>query len=192
MEELINLMGFDIHYRTDDGNYEITNFPEFPQETEKSKMFFKIIDKSKFYDRNIQFPNRLNLIQEVYEIDYNLFNKFNLDELFEFIKKHKNRFINTDTFFKVKLDYENNKCVFTINFYTISEDGLIFVENINELIDIISIEHDIEKFSEKFKDISSREDINIPNEIEYIPILPLIWLDFDENNDLIYFEGFKI
>jgi hypothetical protein len=79
----------------------------------------------------------------------------------------------------------------SITYYTLTDNGSKTIENINELLDFIFIHYDTKKFTKKFKQKRIEKKIQIPNDIEYIPLIPLLWLDFDEFGNLKYFEHFQ-
>ena len=142
--------------------------------------------------RNIQFPIKLDITERIVEIEYDFIDFFSIEELFDIIEKDKNRFINTDTFFKVKLVYENKKSIISIIYYTISNTGTTEIKNINDLLDFVFIHYDTKKITKKFIKPRMKKYGEFPNDVEHIPILPLLWLDYDENYNLKYFTHFKL
>jgi hypothetical protein len=190
MKNKVKLMGFNFEYLEDEKKYEILDFPDFPQETKQSKVLFNEIEKTKFYNRNILFPIKLDITQRVKELKYKGIENFTFLDLFDLIVEDKDRFLNTDTFFKVQLTYENKLCVISITYYTICENGTSKIDNIDELLEFIFVYYDRKKFTKKFKK-NTKKIFDIPNEIEYIPVLPLQWLEYDECENLLYFQEFN-
>lgn len=192
MKEINDLYGFKVIHNKEDENYEILGFPHFPQETKQSKKLYYQLEKENFKKRNIQFPIQLNITERIVEIDYNSIEFFTIRDLFNAIYKDKNRFINTDTFFKVNLVYENKKSFLSIIYYTISDDGDTTIFNIHNLLDFVFINYDTKKFTKKFIKPRRLKYGENPNDIEHIPLLPLLWLDYDKKNNLKYFTHFKL
>lgn len=186
------LSGFELKYNKELENVEILDFPHFPQETLKSKNLFYQLEKINFTNRKIEFPIRFNIIQRIVDVDYNNIEFFSISDLFNLIEQDKNRFINTDTFFKVSLEYQNKSSFISIIYYTLSETGETKINNINNLLDFVNIHYDTKKFTKKFINPRKLRGIKTPNDIEHIPLIPLLWLDYDENNNLIYFNHFKL
>lgn len=192
MELTNDLYGFNVIHQKDKGIYEILNFPHFPDETSQSKKLYYELEKENFNRRNINFPLRLNITERIVEIDYKVIAFFTIRELFNLIEKDKNRFINTDTFFKVNLVYENKKCILSVIYYTISNNGSTTINNLNDLLDFTFIKYNKKKFSKKFIKPRKKKYGDTPNDIEHIPLLPILWLDFDEFNNLKFFEHFEL
>lgn len=191
MKKLFDLYGFKV-IQGQDESVSILNFPHFPQETKQSRELYFHLEKDNFMKRNIQFPIKLDITEKIVEIEYDFIDFFSIEELFDIIEKDKNRFINTDTFFKVKLVYENKKSLISIIYYTISNIGTTEIKNINDLLDFVFIHYDTKKFTKKFIKPRMKKYGEFPNDVEHVPLLPLLWLEYDENYNLKYFTHFKL
>jgi hypothetical protein len=191
MKKEKDLFGYKVKHLKDEKKYTILDFPNFPQETMNSRIIFSKIERDNFYERDIHFPIHFNITERIIEIEYKNIEFFTIKDLFRVIEKDKDRFINTDTFFKVKLFYENKCSVLSITYYTITNDGSTTIENINDLLDFIFIYYDKKNFTKKFIKKRIEKNSKIPNDIEYIPLIPLLWLDFDECGNLKYFNHFR-
>lgn len=192
MKERNELYGFKVIHNKEDKNYEILGFPHFPQVTKQSKKLYFQLEKENFKKRNIQFPIQLKITERIVEIDYNSIEFFTIRDLFNVINKDKNRFIHTDTFFKVNLVYENKKSYLSIIYYTIGDEGDTTILNIHDLLDFVFITYDTKKFTKKFIKPRRLKYGENPNDIEHIPLLPLLWLDYDKKYNLKYFTHFKL
>lgn len=193
MKKIDKLEGFEVEYCDDNKNVIIKKFPHFPQKTSSSKKLYQNIEKINFEEKEIMFPIKLNITERLVDIEYDKIDFFTIEDLFDLIVRDKNRFINTKTFFKVELVYKNKKTSqLSIYYYTIKEEGETIINNIENLLDFVFVEYDIEKFTKKFIKPRKKKYGNSIIDIEYIPLLPLLWLDYDENNDLIYFNHFKL
>lgn len=193
MKKIDKLEGFEVEYCDDNKNVIIKKFPHFPQKTSSSKKIYQNIEKINFEEKEIMFPIKLNITERLVDIEYDKIDFFTIEDLFDLIVRDKNRFINTKTFFKVELVYKNKKTSqLSIYYYTIKEEGETIINNIENLLDFVFVEYDIEKFTKKFIKPRKKKYGNSIIDIEYIPLLPLLWLDYDENNDIIYFNHFKL
>jgi hypothetical protein len=193
MKKLNKLEGFDVEYCDDKKNVVIKNYPHFPQKTSSSKKLYQNIEKINFEEKEIMFPIKLIITERLVDIENNKIDFFTIEDLFNLIVRDKNRFINTKTFFKVELDYKNeNTSQLSIYYYTIQEEGETIIKNIENLLDFVFVEYDMVKFTKKFIEPRKKKYGNSIIDIEYIPLLPLLWLDYDENNNLIYFNHFKL
>lgn len=192
MKRVKDLCGFPVFHNEEEKIYEILDFPHFPQETKQSRQFYYQLEKDNFNKRYFQFPIKFNITERIVEIKYENIEFITLQDIYDIIEKDKNRFINTDTFFKVDLVYENKICVLSILYYTICDNGTTTIQNIYDLLDFTFIKYNTKKFTKKFIKPRMKKYGNIPNDIEHIPLLPLLWLDYDENYNLIYFNHFKL
>lgn len=192
MRKLFDLYGFKVIQGQDKKSVKILNFPHFPQETKQSRKFHYELEKYNFTTRNIQFPIKLDITERKFEVDYGSIDFFTLQELFNIIEIDKDRFINTVTFFKVKLVYENKKSIISIIYYNINSNGNLTIQDINELLDFTFIHYDKKRFTKKFINPRIKKYGEFPNDVEQIPLLPLLWLDYDENNNLKYFNHFQL
>jgi hypothetical protein len=192
MKRVEDLYGFPVFHNEEEKRYEILEFPHFPQDTKQSKQLYFQLEKNNLNRRCIQFPIQFNITQRIVEIQYENIEYFNLKDIFDVVEKDKNRFINTDTFFKLELVYENKTSILSILYYTICDNGNTTIHNIDDLLNFIFIKYDTKKFTKKFIKPRMKKYGNIPNDIEHIPLLPLLWLDYDENYNIIYFNHFKL
>jgi hypothetical protein len=192
MTRVKDLYGFPVFHNEKEKICEILDFPHFPQETKQSRQFYFQLEKDNFNKRDFQFPLQINITERIVEIKYDNIEFITLPEIYDIIEKDKNRFINTNTFFKVDLVYENKICVLSILYYTICDNGTTTIQNIYDLLDFTFIKYNTKKFTKKFIKPRMKKNGNIPNDIEHIPLLPLLWLDYDENYNLIYFNHFKL
>ena len=192
MKRVKDLCGFPVFHNEEEKIYEVLDFPHFPQETKQSRQFYYQLEKDNFNKRYFQFPIQFNITERIVEIKYENIEFITLQDIYDIIEKDKNRFINTDTFFKVDLVYENKICVLSILYYSICDNGTTTIHNIYDLLDFTFIKYNTKKFTKKFIKPRMKKYGNIPNDIEHIPLLPLLWLDYDENYNLIYFNHFKL
>ena len=188
--EIDDLYGFKVKHKKEEMVYEILDIPPFPQQNILSKKLYNEIEKVNFNYRKIEFPINLVINEIVKEIEYDKIKNFTFLDIHKLIQDDKNKFINSNTFVKIQLTYENKICKISFFYYTIQENGNFIFNSIDDLIDFIFITYDKKIFSQKFIKFDKKKFKNIPNYIEFIPNIPLQWLEFDEKNDLIYFDFF--
>ena len=188
--EIDDLYGFKVKHKKEEMVYEILDIPPFPQQNILSKKLYNEIEKVNFNYRKIEFPINLVINEIVKEIEYDKIKNFTFLDIHKLIQDDKNKFINSNTFVKIQLTYENKICKLSFFYYTIKENGNFIFNSIDDLIDFIFITYDKKIFTKKFIKVGKTKFKNIPNYIEFIPNIPLQWLEFDEKNDLIYFDFF--
>ena len=191
MKDLKEFLGFKIEYKDNQNLYELSDFPNFPDDTPQSKKIFDSLEISNFNKRSMQFPIKVNIIQKIKDVKYKDVKCFTLRDLYNVIKSDEELFINTNTFFKVHLEYENKVCVFSIFYFTISEDGANFIKNADVLLETIEAHYRKKKFLKKFVENKKFKKSNCPNYLQYIPLIPLSWLEYNKNNELCYIEYFE-
>lgn len=192
MRKIDELFGFKVLHNQEEKNYEIFDVPIFPQETIQSKRLYSEIERYNFLTRDVNFPLKLDITERVVEVEKKVIEFFSMRDLFNVIERDKNRFINTDTFLKVNLVYENKKSILTIIYYTISSEGTTEISSLDKLQDFIFITFNKKKFTKKFITPRSSKYGCVCNDIVNIPLIPLLWLDYDSNNNLKYFEHFEL
>jgi hypothetical protein len=108
------------------------------------------------------------------------------------INRDKHLFIGTDTFFKVKFSYEENFPILKIIYYTIdNEKGQIDCFSMNMLLNIIFINYNQQQFTKRRVNyLQNVVGLNM-DEIRQIPILPVQWLNFDKDGNLLDFPNFQ-
>lgn len=193
MLEIKDLLGFKVDYIENQKLYELSEFPNFPDDTPQSKKIFDELEIVNFLTKKIELPIRVDITERIKDIKYKDIKCFTFNDLFEIIKKDQNLFVNSNTFFKIKLEYEKKICVFTITYYTINENGgSNIIWDIDDLLEITNLHFRKKKFIKKF--INNKKIIRqeCPNYLEYIPLIPILWLEFNEKNELCKNDYFKM
>ena len=171
----------------------ISDLPSFPQETNNSKELFEKLEDINFSYRNVIFPFKVTILNRIKDIELDNVEEFSIRDLYEIIKKDSHRFVNTDTFFKVGFGIRNNRYIeLSIHYYTIDKEGETEIQSFENLLEYISVDFDVKKIKKKIINPRKSKYGKPPIDIEHIPLLPLLWLEYDENNELIYFNHFKL
>jgi hypothetical protein len=191
MTKVKDLLGFEVEYSEKHKVYEICDFPNFSDETPQSKRIFEEIEIMNFNSKKVNFPIKVDILQRIKDVSFNDIMCFTFRDLFDIIKKDENLFLNTNTFFKIHLEHENEICVFSIMYYTINENGTNTINNTNELLEITKTHFRKKKFIKKFVENKKLKNHNCPNFLEYIPVIPLLWLEYNQNNKLCFMKYFE-
>lgn len=191
MEHLDNFLGFKVHYLATENLYELSEFPNFADETPQAKYVFEELELTNFNTKDIKLPVKVNIIERVKTFKHEDILCFTVRDLFDIIKLDENQFFNTNTFFKIHLEYKDKLCVFTIKYFTIDEEGTYTIKNKKELLKITKIRFKKKIFTSYFISNKKMKKSNCPNYLEYIPLTPLLWLEYDEDKQLHYFNYFK-
>ena len=187
-----DLKKFDVNFKENQKVYELDNFPNFPDDTKESKKVFNHMEIMNFMSKNIEFPIKVDILERIKDIRYKDITCFTLRDLFDIIKLDSSKFVNTNTFFKIHLEYKNKICVFKIIYYTICDDGMNTIKNTNELLETTKTHFRKKKFIKKFVESKKMKNQFCPNYLEYIPLIPLSWLEYDDNNELNYIDYFQM
>jgi len=191
MKDTKEFLGFKVEYKDRQNLYELSDFPNFPDDTPQSKKIFNDIEILSFKTRNIEFPIKVNIIQRIKDIRNKDIKCFTLTDLYKIIELDEHLFINTDTFFKIHLEYKDHVCVFSIIYYTICDEGANIIKSRDELLEVTKVHFNKKKFLKKFVENKKLEKYNCINYLKYIPLIPLSWLEYDNNNDLKYISYFE-
>lgn len=176
-----------------DSEYYISEFPPFPNKSKKSKYFFQSLERTILKERFIWYPLKFNIIERIVYLSEENKESFSFSGIIKLIDGDKKLFINTDTFFKIKISFPDNKAELKIIYYTIDNiKGMIECSSSDMLLDIIFINYKTSQFTPKRVE-SLINDYNLDmKEIRQLPIIPVQWLNFDENNNLLEFPNIKL
>lgn len=183
--------GYDIINEGDD--YFITDFPNFPNQNKKSKKLFQLLERKILKEKFIYYPTKFNIIERVVLLCDETSDSFSFSGIKKLIDNDKSLFIDTKTFFKIKITFIGKDTELRIIYYTINnEKGLIDCSSLDMMLNIIFINYNIKQFTQKRIDLlTNKYNLDI-DEIKQIPLLPVQWLDFDDNGNILDFPNLKI
>jgi hypothetical protein len=192
MKKKITKNGFDVIEDTEKKIHYIDDFPQFPNKNIRSKDIFQTIEQIVLTEKHISFPMKFNIIERVVKLCIDTQDYFSFEGIKNLIKRDKHLFIGTDTFFKVKFSYEENFPILKIIYYTIdNEKGQIDCFSMNMLLNIIFINYNQQQFTKRRVNyLQNVVGLNM-DEIRQIPILPVQWLNFDKDGNLLDFPNFQ-
>jgi hypothetical protein len=176
-----------------ENEYYITDFPNFPNQNQKSKLLFQSLERIILKEKFIFYPTKFNIIERVVLLCDETSEFFSFSGIKKLINKDKSLFIDTNTFFKIKISFVDKNTELKIIYYTIDNDkGLIDCSSSDMMLNIISINYKVKQFTQKRIDMLTNEYNLDFKEIKQIPLIPVQWLDFDENGNLLDFPNFKL
>ena len=191
MKKITKVNGYKL---VDDGTkYYVDNFPSFPNQNENSKRMFQLLEKNILKEKSIKFPIKLNTTERVLKLSKETEECFSLSGIINFINTEKKLFTDSNTFFKLKISYNNDVLELRVFYYTIDNDnGLTNCNSLEDLLNTIFINYDHKQFTKKRVEVL-KNYINIDIDlIRQIPLIPVQWLNFDENGSLLDFPNIII
>jgi hypothetical protein len=176
-----------------ENEYYITDFPNFPNQNQKSKLLFQSLERIILKEKFIFYPTKFNIIERVVLLCDETSEFFSFSGIKKLINKDKSLSIDTNTIFKIKISFVDKNTELKIIYYTIDNDkGLIDCSSSDMMLNIISINYKVKQFTQKRIDMLTNEYNLDFKEIKQIPLIPVQWLDFDENGNLLDFPNFKL
>jgi hypothetical protein len=193
MKKKFTKNGFDIVEDIENNTHYINDFPEFPNKNKKSKEIFQTIEQIVLTEKEVLFPMKFNIIERVVKLCIDTQDYFSFYGIKNLINRDKHLFIGTDTFFKVKFSYEENFPILKIIYYTIdNEKGQIDCSSMDMLLQIIFINYNQKQFTKRRVNyLQNVVGLNMDG-IRQIPILPVQWLNFDKDGNLLDFPNFQL
>jgi hypothetical protein len=191
MKKEVNYKGFRLV--KNDTEYYINDFPSFPNQTKKSKETFQSLERIILKEKDISYPLKFNITERVVKLSIDTEEIFSFSGIKKLIDDDKRLFMSNKTFFKLKVSFVSNNLELKIIYYTIdNENGLIDCKSLEMMLNIIFINYNIKQFtSNRVEVLTNYYDLNI-HEIRQIPLIPLQWLEFDNNGNLLDFPNFKL
>jgi hypothetical protein len=177
----------------DESTYYINGFPEFPNKNKKSKKTFRKLESVILKEEELVFPLKFNMTERVVHLSNGTEEYFSITGIENLIGRDKSLFLNTQTFFKIKISFIENITELKIIYYTIDNNkGLIDCNSFEMLLDIISIQYNVKQFTPRRVEFLTDVAKLRMREIRQIPIIPVQWLRFDENGNLEEFPNLQL
>ncbi|NBU81399.1 MAG: hypothetical protein EBS55_07110, partial [Flavobacteriaceae bacterium] len=142
MKKLEPLFGYDVNYDAE-GNIEVNDLPNYPQETKNAKIFYERLELIKIDESKISFPLRLN--HWVVTINPNdkatIMNYFNIKGIKKVVEEHKSKLFESTTFVKAELQYPKKTKYpnLHIHFYQVVNEGGEEIIDEYDMIDFCQI-----------------------------------------------------
>jgi hypothetical protein len=191
MKNQVNLNGYKLV--KDDTTYHIEGFPEFPNKNKKSKETFRKLESVILKEEELVFPLKFSITERVVQLSIGTEEYFSITGIENLINRDKSLFLNTKTFFKIKISFIENITELKIIYYTIDNNkGLIDCNSFEMLLDIISIQYNVKQFTPRRVEFLTDVVKLRMNEIRQIPIIPVQWLRYDVNGNLEEFPNLQL
>ena len=120
MKEKYSLSGYKIV--KDDNEYYINEFPPFANKNKKSKFLFQSLERAILKEKFIWYPTKFNIIERVVILTEENKGSFSFAGIKQLIERDKSLFINTNTFFKIKISFIDNNVELKIIYYIIDNE----------------------------------------------------------------------
>jgi hypothetical protein len=189
MRKLEPLFGFDVNY-DENGNIEINDVKQFPQESKNSQKLFDRLELLKIEESGVKFP----LMLKKWTVTISPNNKETIMEYFRIsgikkvVEENKSKLIGKTTFVKGAVQYEK-KCKFpNLNIYffqVVNENGELIVDEF-DMLDYCEIKYSIKQFTKKRLD--DLEKLINTEELLRISYLPIELIRFDDFGNIKDFK----
>jgi hypothetical protein len=194
MKEIDTLFSFPINY-DEEGNVEINNLPNYPQENKNSQKLYERLELLKIDESGLSFPTRL----KKWTVIINPINKetiikyFKIDGIKMVVEENKSKLKDKITFVKPQILY-NKKAKYPnliIHFYQVDDEDGVFIIDEFDLIDYTQIIYTNTKQFTAKRIIALEQYVNCL-ELLQIPLIPIEMVKFDEDNKIIKFESHEL
>lgn len=193
MKKLKPIFGFEVNY-DENGNIEINDVNQFPQESKNSQKLYDRLELSKIEDSGIIFPVMLkkwiitiNPINNDIIMDY-----FRISGIKKVIEENNSKLEGKTTFVKGAIQYPKKSKYpnLNIHFYEVVNDGGDEVINIFDMIEYCKIQYNVKQFTPKR--IANLEKLVNTEELLRIPYLPVELIRFDNFGNILDFKLHQI
>lgn len=189
MKKLEPLFGFDVNY-DENGNIEINDVKQFPQESKNSKKLYDRLELLKIEESEIKFPVMLK--KWTVSINPNnketIINYFKISGIKKVVEENKSKLFGKTTFVKGAIQYEK-KCKYpnlNIYFFQVVNDGGEEIIDAFDLIAYSEIKYATKQFTKKR--IADLEKLINTEELLRISYLPIELIRFDDFGNIKDFK----
>ncbi len=193
MSKLEPLFGFDVNY-DENGNIEINNVNQFPQESFYSKKLCDSLELLKIDESEINFPVMLKKWSVTISPNSKetIMEYFRISGIKKVVDENKSKLIGKTTFVKGAVQYEK-KCKYpnlNIYFFQVVNDGGELIVDEFDMIDFCEIKYTNKQFTEKR--IADLEKLVNTEELLRISYLPIELIRFDDFGNIKDFKLHQI
>ena len=191
MRELEDFLGFPARIDREKGTVEFESNCEFPNQSHECKKLFESIERLFINEVNLKFPLNIKEWKAIIEpTDENISTYYSHDGIKHFMQQHKNKLINTITFFKPEVFYGRNKELpsLILHFYQVNYTGKLNIYNSYGFVNKCHIKYkDIKQLTPDRIESLKQKGINV-NWIRNIPLFPAEKIEFDEQDIIMDFK----
>jgi hypothetical protein len=192
MRELEDFLGFPARIDREKGTVVFESNCEYPNnQSDECTKLFESIERLFIDEVKLKFPLQIKEWKAIIKpTDENLSNYYSHDGIKHFIQEHKNKIIDTTTFFKPEVFYSRDqelpKLIF--HFYQINYTGKLNIYNSYGLVNKCRIKYkDIKQLTPDRKESLKQKGINV-NWIRNIPLFPAEQIKFDNQGIIMDFK----
>jgi hypothetical protein len=193
MRKLEPLFGFDVNY-DDNGNIEINDVKQFPQESKNSQKLYDRLELLKIEESGVKFP--LMLKKWTVTISPNnketIINYFRISGIKKVVEENKPKLVGKTTFVKGAIQFEK-KCKYpnlNIYFFQVVYEGGEEIIDAYDMIDYSVINYVPKQFTKKR--IDDLEKLVNTEELLRISYLPIELIRFDDFGNIKDFKLHQI
>ena len=193
MRNLEPLFGFDVNY-DDNGNIEINDVKQFPQESKNSQKLYDRLELLKIEESGVKFP--LMLKKWTVTISPNnketIINYFRISGIKKVVEENKPKLVGKTTFVKGAIQFEK-KCKYpnlNIYFFQVVDEGGEEIIDAYDMIDYSVINYVPKQFTKKR--IDDLEKLVNTEELLRISYLPIELIRFDDFGNIKDFKLHQI
>jgi hypothetical protein len=193
MSKLEPLFGFNVNY-DENGNIEINDVNQFPQESINSKKLCDSLELLKIDESDIKFPVMLKKWSVTISPNSKetIMEYFRISGIKKVVDENKSKLIGKTTFVKGAVQYEK-KCKYpnlNIYFFQVVNDGGELIVDEFDMIDFCETKYTREQFTEKR--IDDLEKLVNTEELLRISYLPIELIRFDDFGNIKDFKLHQI
>ena len=191
MRELEDFLGFPARIDKEKGTVEFESNCEFPDQSYECKKLFESIERLFIDEVKLKFPLRIDEWKAIIEpTEENINNYYSHDGIKHFMQEHKNKLIDTTTFFKPEVFYSRDQELpnLILHFYQVNYSGKLNIYNSYGFVNKCRIKYkDIKQLTHDRIESLKQKGINV-NWIRNIPLFPAEQIKFDEQDIIMDFK----
>jgi hypothetical protein len=191
MKELEDFLGFPARINREKGTVEFETNCNYPNQSDECAKLFESIERIYIDELKLKFPMHIKEWKAIIEpTDENLSNYYCYDGIKHYLQQHKNKLIDTTTFFKPEVHYGRDQKLpsLILHFYQVNYDGKLNINNSYGFVNKCSIHYkDMKQLTPDRKQNLIQNGINV-NWIRNIPLFPAEQIKFDKQDIIMDFK----
>lgn len=186
MKKLKPFLGFELNY-DENGNVEVNNLKNYPQETKNCQEFFERLELIKIDESKITFPTKLKKWSVTINphTEGTIMEYFNIQGIKKVVEENKSKLIDKITFIKPSIIYPKKAKYpnLIIHFYQVVDEGGENIFDDFDLVDYSQIFYEnVNQFTKKR--IANLDKLVNTKELFQIPYLPIELVTFDDMGNI--------
>lgn len=187
MVTITDLYGFNIQY-DEDGNIEILDMCNYPDESKKCFDFFKHLELLNIYNSGIDFPIHLRhwKVTITPDDEQTIKKYYCIDGIKLVLDENKSKLIGTKTFFKIEISFPPGSLYPNLIFHffhnLINEEGGMYNIDEIDMFESCLIHYDSNPFTDERTEALNKL-VNVA-ELQQIPFLPIELIKFNDEGEI--------